>query len=563
MMSSHAFPNQVILSIVSLCLVAFGQPLWSNWIALTAACFGFALFWRVILDISSKKDRFWMGFGWFASVQLIQLSWMASHPFFYIYAVMLICASIGGIQFGLICCFIQRSLCFQIKQIFALAGLWTIFEWTRLFILSGLSFNPVGLAFGGQIYTLQLASIGGVYLLSFLVFLINLFVLRLWIQGYSKATIAWPLILIAFPFAFGYWHYHTHGQRLAQHKERLSVLLVQTAFPIEENMKFQSADEARAFVLGEWYQILTAIGQYNKDSKVDLVVLPEFVVPYGTYYPVFPLNDVQFLFQKALGSEVLSQLAPLEDPYGTFIESKRGEEFWVSNAFLARSIANILDTDIVMGLEDSVYTNETETIAESYSAAFHFSPGKPESERYDKRVLVPMGEYIPFTWLKDLAKSYGIGGSFTPGSKAVVCNGTVPFGSCICYEETYGHIIRENRLAGAELLVNLTNDGWYPNSALPQQHFDHARLRTVENGIPLVRACNTGVTGGINSVGDVIDYFGRDPSDLQMTQGALLIEIPTYHYKTLYVFWGDYFIIGLSCFAMALGSINIFKRKPK
>src|SRR5690606_27562937 len=103
---------------------------------------------------------------------------------------------------------------------------------------------------------------------------------------------------------------------------------------------------------------------------------------------------------------------------------------------------------------------------------------------------------------------------FTPGTKAqVIEHPKVKVGVCICYEETFGNLMRENKQLGASLLVNLTSDVWYPNSSLPWQHFDHARLRTVEMGLPLVRACNTSVTASLDSLGRVEGVLGDGVTD--------------------------------------------------
>ncbi len=84
---------------------------------------------------------------------------------------------------------------------------------------------------------------------------------------------------------------------------------------------------------------------------------------------------------------------------------------------------------------------------------------------------------------------------------------------------------------------------WYPYSRLPQQHFDHSRLRTVENGIPLVRACNTGVTGAVDSLGRIVKVFGEDMYKLQGQAAAFAVRVPTYHYQTLYSKGGDLLIL--------------------
>ena len=127
------------------------------------------------------------------------------------------------------------------------------------------------------------------------------------------------------------------------------------------------------------------------------------------------------------------------------------------------------------------------------------------SSRYEKRILLPIAEYIPFNWVKKFALKYGIADSFTPGLEAKVFQmGRVKTGVSICYEETFGNLMRANRAKGADLLINLTNDAWYPDSRLPSVHYLHGRLRAVELGIPLLRSCNTGVTCGIDALGRTI-----------------------------------------------------------
>ena len=286
------------------------------------------------------------------------------------------------------------------------------------------------------------------------------------------------------------------------------------------------------------------------------MVFPEYLVPYGTYNLIYPFDEVQQLFLEVLGEgsqKVLSQ----ESLYEELVPTNRGVQLLVSNAFLAQSVADFYQAHVILGLEDSLYTEAGKKKSESYSAAFHFIPGSHEKPtRYEKRVLVPMGEYIPFAWCRELAANYGITGSFTCGTQATVFEGPIPLGMSICYEEIYGNMMRESRLNGAHMLVNVTNDGWYPHSHLPKQHFDHARLRTVENGIPLVRACNTGITGAVDSLGRVVGVFGNDPMAMQETPGSIRLDVPLYHYPTLYSQFGDAPILAVSFFFVFFGIIS-------
>lgn len=544
--------QQYSLFFISFLLVSLGQPVWSQSLALIVAAIGFACFWRGLLTIESKIERFFIAMGWFTSVQIIQLIWFVSHPYGYIYAVLLLCSWIIGFQWGILAIWITPQTFRSWSSLLALAGLWVCLEMSRLWIFTGFPFNALGLTLSAGLYPLQFASIGGIYGLSFWVILTNLLALRAWLN--KKKWQFWALwgSVALFPYAFGWLHFH--GQQAGQLKnpQTIQVALVQSALPIEESLHFQSADEAIDFVLGEWKHVLqTLVKQQNQ--TIDLIVFPEYLVPYGTYHAVFPVEKVNRLFAQLFNSKPIP-FPPLREPYASWVETPHGFQWFVNNAYLSQTVANFFNAHVVIGLEDSLVLNEKLKTKELYSSAFHFPPQNQPAGRYEKRILVPMGEYIPFSWCRQLAARYGISGSFTCGKEAQVFQGPVPFGTSICYEELYGDLMRENRLKGAELLVNLTNDGWYPRSSLPQQHFDHARLRTVENGIPLVRSCNTGITGAVDSLGQVVAVLGDGSLKAQETADSLLVKVPTYHYLTFYSQYGDKPVL-IASFLCLLGGL--------
>jgi apolipoprotein N-acyltransferase len=175
----------------------------------------------------------------------------------------------------------------------------------------------------------------------------------------------------------------------------------------------------------------------------------------------------------------------------------------------------------------------------SYSAGLYFAPQASSPQRYEKRVLVPLAEYLPFEWCRSLVEGYGISDFYTRGQEAKVFAGHRPFSVSICYEETFPEIMREGKVNGAELFINLTNDNWYPGSRLSKQHFDHARLRAVENGTPLVRACNSGVTAVIDAQGGIVDQ-------LRQREGVLYANVPLHCFSTPYTQFGDALIVGCS-----------------
>lgn len=562
--------SQYILGIGSLLLVAFAQPAWLVWLTPIAALGGYALFWRLLLSYTSPKKRFWLGTAWFLGIQLIQLSWFTSHPYGYIYAVYISLALWLGLEFGILSLFIVPRMLGRLSYMLALAGLWTFFEWSRIWVFSGFSWNPLGLALSANIYSLQLASLAGIFGLSFWVMVVNLLALRALVafevkfKGWTKYVYGW-LALAAFPYLFGWAHIAYQEHRLCQQPQEnpnFRAVLVQTAFPPEE-MQAHSDKNPIEMVVEEWQQILNATKNVSGQS-FDLLVLPEIVVPFGTYAFAFPLHDVQKAFYEILGPESVRSLPTVRSPFAAFQNNPLGPEIMVNNAFWVQGLANYFKAGVVIGLEDAEGASREER--KYYSSAFLFPPLSAEDEgfsfpeRYDKRILLPMGEYIPFEFCRQMAARYNVCGSFTHGTEAKVMhyNG-LAFSPSICYEETFSDITHESRVKGANLLVNLTSDVWYPNSKLTKQHFDLARLRTVENGVPLIRACNTGITGAIDSLGNVISLLGGDkPEESEWVREAFLVEVPKYHYWTLYSVFGDKLILGISLLLILWGLTTHF-----
>jgi apolipoprotein N-acyltransferase len=547
---------------LSLILVGFGQPAWSGVLAILTAGFGYALFWASLVDVISRQKTFWIATAWFTAVQLIQLSWIPSHPYLYIYGVYFLLSFAMGLQFGLLSLGLRPSLQHGVTCFLGMAGFWVILEWMRLYVLSGLPFNPVGLTLSTSVSSLQFASVAGIYGLSFWVILTNLLALRAWILSTLSPALLWMGVAIL-PYFFGMTHLWIHEEAFAKHEQQqepYKAVLVQTAFPIEELIPLDKRKGLLELILDEWKQIL-AITKKQQGKAIDLIVLPEFVVPYSTFPYAYPHTEVVAIFKEILGSDSLQYLPKLEEPLAYHHETEQGHLWLVNNAFWAQALANIFQAEVVIGLQDA--EDQPSGKRDYYSAAIHFNPHKENQDfefgRYVKRVLVPMGEYIPFNVFRKLAASYGIEGSFTAGQEATILGRKMPLGLSICYEEMFGHLIRESRQNGAQLLVNITSDVWFPNSQLTQQHFDHARLRTVENGLPLIRACNTGVTAGVDSLGRLVTILGENALETEWLSDSLLVQIPTYTYKTLYSFWGDRFIIGMSLLFIVLTFLLTYK----
>jgi apolipoprotein N-acyltransferase len=166
---------------------------------------------------------------------------------------------------------------------------------------------------------------------------------------------------------------------------------------------------------------------------------------------------------------------------------------------------------------------------------------------YDKVHLVPLGEYIPLH--KQLAPVSGfIGrGSFEEGESRATLGlpGLAPFSPVICYEVIFPAAVTGPG-ARPRWLLNVTNDAWFGVSTGPYQHLASARLRTVEEGLPMIRAANTGVSA-------VIDAYGRVLASLDMQQqGIIDHRLPAARGATPYSRWGDWTLLALVGFLVAM-----------
>lgn len=178
---------------------------------------------------------------------------------------------------------------------------------------------------------------------------------------------------------------------------------------------------------------------------------------------------------------------------------------------------------------------------------------------YDKVHLVPFGEYMP---LDTLVRHLGIGelfrgiGGFSAGPRRnLISVASHPsFSVLICYEAIFsGEVMPES--GRPDYLVNITNDGWFGRSIGPHQHLDAARLRTIEEGVPMVRAANTGISA-------IIDAYGRTVASLPLgVEGVLDGFLPSEHPKTFLQRFGSIFLLAFSVFFILLALLTKGKRR--
>jgi apolipoprotein N-acyltransferase len=224
----------------------------------------------------------------------------------------------------------------------------------------------------------------------------------------------------------------------------------------------------------------------------DLIVWPEAPAPFFE-------NDARF--QKAMTSVVQANKAPL----------------------------------IVSGIGSNLDPTGNDTV--DHVSAMVFVADGEEIGRYDKIHLVPFGEFVPFPKLLFFAhKLTGAVSRFTPGTERATfrLNGH-RYGVFICYEAVFADEVRQFAQLGAEVLVNISDDGWYGDTSAPWQHLNMARMRAIENRRWLLRDTNNGVTAVIDPYGRVRQSIPRHQVDALPAQYSFRNDI------TFYTEHGDVF----------------------
>jgi apolipoprotein N-acyltransferase len=175
-----------------------------------------------------------------------------------------------------------------------------------------------------------------------------------------------------------------------------------------------------------------------------------------------------------------------------------------------------------------------------FNSALLLSPSGNVAQRYDKVHLVPWGEYIPFAWAFGFAKSltHEVGGYTSSGGERTPLDiASHRYGVFICYESVFPHEVRQFAEHGAEVFVNISNDGWFGDSGAPWQHLNMARMRAVENHRWLLRSTNNGITAAIDPYGRVVSVVPRNQRLALDAPYELLSDM------TFYTRYGDWFPI--------------------
>ncbi len=395
---------------------------------------------------------------------------------------------------------------------FGLAGA----EWLRGHLFTGFPWNTLGMALGSNLWTMQAASLIGLYGLTLLAILIAAAPATLATGVTARGRLIPSVVaLAALAGLAGYG-----ALRLPSAPDPtvagVRLRLIQPNVPQDARFRADMRDEI--------------VGKYLEMS--DRALSPERTGISDVTHLIWPESAFPFLIQR--DPQALGRIgAALPEGKQIVTGAARGRE--------------------PLTRENAVFHNSILTIG----------PGGRIGEVYDKVHLVPFGEYLPGPLdaalrAVGLRQFVAVPGGFTPGSREgqriLTVPGLPPVAATICYEAIFpGAILPpasgEAAPAVPGLILNLTNAAWFGDTPGPRQHFAQARLRAVEEGLPLVRDANSGISA-------VVDGHGRVLASLPLgTEGVLDSALPQrLPGRTLYARLGDapFALALLACLGLAL-----------
>ncbi len=403
------------------------------------------------------------------------------------------------------------------------AAIWVALEMVRARLFSGFPWNPIGASQFAMLPLIQIASVTGVYGVSFLVVWISLslFSAALTILRQPTARHVWlgeiilPLAVLMAIFGFGL----ARLRETDNSRPTLRVTFVQPSIP--QTMIWDSSENSNRF------QQVLELSEQALREKTDLLIWPEAALP--------DFNEASFAA--------------------------------ITNLIRSHGVWMIFGADDV---EERPHATSNDKY-DFYNAAFLFNPEGRFAAVYRKQKLVIFGEYIPLVrWLPFVKWFTPITGGFAAGDKPVpfeLGDLRVKTSTLICFEDIFPHLVREYVDDDTDFLVNLTNDGWFGEGAEQWQHAAMAVFRAVENGLPLLRCCNNGITCWVDKRGRIQQIF-RNKSGSVYGVGMMTAQIPVLtpgerHPPTFYNRHGDWF--GWGCVAIAVlilvANIPLLRRK--
>lgn len=375
----------------------------------------------------------------------------------------------------------------DIPLIIVAPALWTGLEYAKSHLFTGFPWE--NLAYSQYLYTplIQIADVTGIYGVSFLIVMVNVIIYDLLVIKHDRRKVIKEVIagcvIIIITYGYGMLMIQ-HMKKSMKHADSMDVSIIQGN--IDQNLKWNSQFQK------ETIDIYKNLSLAKVASGLMLIVWPETATP--------------FFFQE------------MTDMHKKVLDVAKESKSW-----------------LLFGSPS--YSREEKGIS-FFNSAFLLSPDGQICDKYDKIHLVPYGEYVPlrklFPFISKIAVGvgdFGEGKGFYPLS---IFNHKL--GVLICYEGIFPEYGRSYKNAGADLLVNITNDAWFGMTSAPYQHLSMTTFRAVESRLYVVRAANTGISA-------VIDPTGKITTRTNLFKKISLHEtIQFMNDKTFYMLYGDIFV---------------------
>lgn len=406
----------------------------------------------------------------------------------------------------------------SLRVAFLAAAMWAGCEWLRGIVFTGFGWNGLGIGLHRNLILIQAADLIGATGLSFLPVFVA---------------------VVAFHTALRILHDYREGRRM---RARLDFTVAMALVLATAGYGWRKLSQP----VGETIPVRTVLIQLN--------------IPQAEKWA------------HERDPEVYQRLADLTRLYATAREGQTGVDLvvWPESAIplplfghpdhpaYFNEIAQFGDFSLLTGVDVD------EPNGPSYTSAMLLRGSFDNRQYYHKVHLVPFGEYLPFREIGIVNRLLGgvLPGDFDPGPSTEPLPlekpkvGIIPL---ICFEDTLGRLARQFVRPGPQMIVNMTNDGWFLHSPQTEQHLANALFRAIELRRPMCRAANTGVTCFIDTFGRVTDRLQDPTTGDTFIEGCLPKEmkLPVHPGLTLYARWGEWFSVAmlLLCAAVLVGNL--------
>ncbi len=452
--------------------------------------------WRKSPWLAAATVGWWFGFGYFfAGLFWIGEAFLVEADKFAVLLPLAVTSMPAGLALFWAVATAAASLAWRpgLARVLALALALGAVEWLRGHVLTGFPWNVIGYALTYPLSLMQWASLLGIYGLTLVTVFVLAAPLVTWADGGATrargVTILIATVLVL--MAGGHWSLAYHGSEPWKDKPRIRI--VQPSIPQRE--KWQAQHQRRIFDLHLALTTKNAAGIEDGAAGVDLIIWPEAAMPF------LPLDTPEAI-------EAIGKVLPLG--------------------------AHLVSGGLRTHPEDADKPLDAKRF---YNSLIAFGAGGQAVAIYDKIHLVPFGEYLPLArWLDAIGlepltrRRGGFNTGISPRPLMTVLP-NLPFAPLICYEAIFpGAVVQGRR---PMFLVNVTNDGWFGNTTGPRQHLHQARVRAVEEGLPLLRVANNGISAVIDTQGHILHRLDMD------VVGVIDARLPSPVAITFYGRYGD------------------------